>query len=90
LIGIRIESVKLQRHVIETGQKVLVIVEGRHGISSVEHIPLAGEIVLFNRSWYNRGEVERAMMAPVATRLCDSTSRRLMKSDLRKRGRLLT
>jgi polyphosphate kinase len=27
----------------------------------VEHLPVAGEIVLFNRSWYNRGGVERVM-----------------------------
>ncbi len=27
----------------------------------VEHLPTAGEIVLFDRSWYNRGMVERVM-----------------------------
>lgn len=27
----------------------------------VEHLPAAGEIVLFNRSWYNRAGVERVM-----------------------------
>lgn len=27
----------------------------------VEHLPIAGEIVLFNRSWYNRAGVERVM-----------------------------
>ncbi len=27
----------------------------------VEHLPAAGEIVLFDRSWYNRGGVERVM-----------------------------
>ena len=27
----------------------------------IEHLPAAGEIVLFDRSWYNRGGVERAM-----------------------------
>jgi polyphosphate kinase 2 len=27
----------------------------------VEHLPVAGEIVLFNRSWYNRAGVERVM-----------------------------
>jgi polyphosphate kinase 2 len=94
----QIELVKLQRHVIETGQMVLVILEGRDaagkdgtikrivqhlsprearvvalGIPSdrdrkawyfqryVEHLPVAGEIVLFNRSWYNRAGVERVM-----------------------------
>src|SRR5215208_4915574 len=27
----------------------------------VEHLPAAGEIVLFDRSWYNRAGVERVM-----------------------------
>src|SRR6185295_2412377 len=27
----------------------------------VEHLPSAGEFVLFNRSWYNRAGVERVM-----------------------------
>jgi polyphosphate kinase 2 len=27
----------------------------------VEHLPTAGEIVMFDRSWYNRGGVERVM-----------------------------
>ena len=27
----------------------------------VEHLPTAGEIVLFDRSWYNRAGVERVM-----------------------------
>jgi polyphosphate kinase 2 len=27
----------------------------------IEHLPVAGEIVLFNRSWYNRAGVERVM-----------------------------
>ena len=27
----------------------------------VEHLPAAGEIVIFNRSWYNRAGVERVM-----------------------------
>jgi polyphosphate kinase 2 len=94
----QIELVKLQRHVIEAGKMILVILEGRDaagkdgtikrivqhlsprearvvalGIPSdrdrkawyfqryVEHLPVAGEIVLFNRSWYNRAGVERVM-----------------------------
>src|SRR5262249_33275289 len=28
---------------------------------SIEHLPAAGEIVLFDRSWYNRAGVERVM-----------------------------
>ncbi len=94
----QIELVKLQRHVIEAGEKILVLLEGRDaagkdgtikrvvqhlspretrvvalGVPSdrdrkawyfqryVEHLPVAGEIVLFNRSWYNRAGVERVM-----------------------------
>lgn len=94
----QIELVKLQRHVIKTGQKLLVIFEGRDaagkdgtikrilqhlsprdarsvalGVPSdrdrrawyfqryAEQLPVAGEIVLFNRSWYNRAGVERVM-----------------------------
>jgi polyphosphate kinase 2 len=92
------ELVKLQRHVIESGQKVLVVFEGRDASGKdgtikrivqhlsprearvvalsvpsdrerhawyfqryVEHVPVDGEIVLFNRSWYNRAGVERVM-----------------------------
>jgi len=95
---LQVELVKLQRHVIARGQKVLVILEGRDGAGKdgtikrivehlsprdirvvalpkpsdreatqwyfqryVEHLPAAGEIVLFNRSWYNRAGVEHVM-----------------------------
>jgi polyphosphate kinase len=94
----QIELVKLQRHVIEAGQKLLVVLEGRDAAGKdgtikrivqhlsprdarlvalgkpsdrelrawyfqryVEHLPVAGEFVLFNRSWYNRAGVERVM-----------------------------
>ena len=94
----QIQLVKLERHVIETGQKILVIIEGRDAAGKdgiikrmvqhlsprevrvvalakpsnrnrkawyfqryVKHFPVAGEIVLFNRSWYNRAGVERVM-----------------------------
>jgi polyphosphate kinase 2 len=94
----QVELVKLQRHVIETGRQILVILEGRDAAGKdgtikrivqhlsprdarvvalgtpsdrdrkawyfqryVEHLPVAGEIVLFNRSWYNRAGVERVM-----------------------------
>ncbi len=89
---------KLQRCVIERGQRILVIIEGRDAAGKdgtiksivehlsprdtrvvalgppsnreqcswyfqrhVSHLPAAGEIVLFNRSWYNRAGVERVM-----------------------------
>ena len=95
---LQVELVKLQRHVIGEGQKVLIILEGRDGAgkdgtikhltehlsprdirvvalskpSDVEttqwyfqryaaHLPAAGEIVIFNRSWYNRAGVEHVM-----------------------------
>jgi len=95
---LQIELVKLQRHVIAKGQKLLIILEGRDGAGKdgtikritehlsprdirvvalpkpsnlqatqwyfqryVEHLPSAGEIVLFNRSWYNRAGVEHVM-----------------------------
>ncbi|GLR67398.1 polyphosphate kinase 2 [Acidocella aquatica] len=95
---LQVELVKLQRHVIARGQKVLIILEGRDGAGKdgtikriiehlsprdirvvalskpsdveatqwyfqryVNHLPAAGEIVLFNRSWYNRAGVEHVM-----------------------------
>jgi polyphosphate kinase 2 len=95
---LQVELVKLQRHVIAQGRKVLVILEGRDTAGKdgtikritehlsprdirivalpkpsdreesqwyfqryVEHLPAAGEIVFFNRSWYNRAGVEHVM-----------------------------
>lgn len=95
---LQIELVHLQRHLIRSGAKMLVIIEGRDGAGKdgtikritehmspretrvvalgkpsdrdrdswyfqrwVSHLPAAGEIVLFNRSWYNRAGVERVM-----------------------------
>ena len=95
---LQIELVKVQRHVIEHGHKVLVIFEGRDASGKdgtikriVEHLspretrvvalgrpsdkdtaswyfqryvaylPAAQELVLFNRSWYNRAGVEQVM-----------------------------
>ena len=95
---LQIELLKMQNHVKETGQKVLMIFEGRDAAGKggtikriTEHLnprgarvvaldkpsdtektqwyfqrythylPSAGEIVLFDRSWYNRGGVEPVM-----------------------------
>ena len=95
---LQIELLKLQNHLKESGQKVLMIFEGRDAAgkggtikritehlnprgarvvaldkpSDVEktqwyfqrythHLPSASEIVLFDRSWYNRGGVEPVM-----------------------------
>lgn len=92
------ELVKLQDWVIHSGQKLLVIFEGRDAAGKggvikritqrlnprvcrvvalpapndrertqwyfqryVSHLPAAGEIVLFDRSWYNRAGVEHVM-----------------------------
>ncbi len=94
----QIQFFLLQRHLIETGRKVLIILEGRDAAGKdgtikrmvkhlrpretrvvaldepsdrdrrswyfqrhVAHLPVSGEIVLFNRSWYNRAGVERVM-----------------------------
>jgi len=92
------ELVKLQRHVIESNDKILIILEGRDGSGKdgtikrivqhlspretrvvalgkpsdrdrtawyfqryVPYLPVAQELVLFNRSWYNRAGVEQVM-----------------------------
>ncbi len=95
---LQIELLKMQNHIKETGQKVLMIFEGRDAAGKggtikriTEHLnprgarvvalnkpsdtertqwyfqrythylPSAGEIVLFDRSWYNRAGVEPVM-----------------------------
>ena len=95
---LQIELLKLQGWVKETGQRLVVVFEGRDAAGKggtikrftehlnprgarvvaldkpterertqwyfqryVAHLPSAGEIVLFDRSWYNRGGVERVM-----------------------------
>jgi len=92
------ELVKLQSWVVKTGQKIVIIFEGRDAAGKggvikritqrlnprvcrvvalpapndreqtqwyfqryVPHLPAAGEIALFDRSWYNRAGVERVM-----------------------------
>lgn len=92
------ELVKLQSWVVATGQKIVIVFEGRDAAGKggvikritqrlnprvcrvaalpapndrertqwyfqryVSHLPAAGEIVLFDRSWYNRAGVERVM-----------------------------
>lgn len=95
---LQVELLKLQSWVKATGQKVVIVFEGRDAAGKggtikrfmehlnprgarvvalekptiaesgqwyfqryVEHLPTAGEIVLFDRSWYNRAGVERVM-----------------------------
>ena len=98
LFSLQSDLVKMQEWVKETGQRVVVIFEGRDAAGKggaikliteylsprivrvaalpapsdreatewyfqryVAHLPAAGEVVLFDRSWYNRAGVERVM-----------------------------
>jgi polyphosphate kinase 2 len=95
---LQVELLKLQAWVKETGQRIVIIFEGRDAAGKggtikrfmehlnprgarvvalqkpseiergqwyfqryIQHLPTAGEIVLFDRSWYNRAGVERVM-----------------------------
>ncbi len=95
---LQIELLKMQNWVKETGQRILILFEGRDAAGKggtikrlmehmnprgarvvalekpsdeergqwyfqryLKHLPSAGEIVLFDRSWYNRAGVERVM-----------------------------
>ena len=92
------ELVKLQREIISSNLKLLVVLEGRDAAGKdgtiksiikhlspretrvvalgkpsdrqslewyfqryVDHLPVSGEFVIFNRSWYNRAGVEKVM-----------------------------
>ncbi|WP_129657657.1 polyphosphate kinase 2 [Rothia uropygialis] len=96
--ALQIELLKLQLWVKETGQKILLIFEGRDAAGKggsikrftehlnprgsrvvalekpteieqtqwyfqryIQHLPSGGEIVMMDRSWYNRAGVERVM-----------------------------
>jgi polyphosphate kinase 2 len=98
LFRLQAELVKLQDWVVATGQKVVILFEGRDAAGKggaikritqrlnprvcrvvalpapndrertqwyfqryAPHLPAAGEIVLFDRSWYNRAGVEHVM-----------------------------
>lgn len=95
---LQVELLKMQRWVRQTGQKIVILFEGRDAAGKggtikrfmehlnprgakvvalekpteqeqgqwyfqryVAHLPTKGEIVLFDRSWYNRAGVERVM-----------------------------
>lgn len=95
---LQVELLKLQAWVKETGQRVVILFEGRDAAGKggaikrfmehlnprgarvvalekpsevergqwyfqryINHLPTRGEIVLFDRSWYNRAGVERVM-----------------------------
>ena len=96
--ALQVELLKVQRWVKETGQKIVVLFEGRDAAGKggtikrfmehlnprgarvvalekpseteqgqwyfqryINHLPTEGEIVMFDRSWYNRAGVERVM-----------------------------
>ena len=95
---LQVELLKLQLWAKETGQRIVILFEGRDAAGKggsikrfmehlnprsarlvalekptetergqwyfqryVQHLPTAGEIVMFDRSWYNRAGVERVM-----------------------------
>jgi polyphosphate kinase len=96
--ALQVELLKVQQWVEETGQKIVLIFEGRDAAGKggtikrfmehlnprlarvvalnkptdqergewffqryIKHLPTSGEIVLYDRSWYNRAGVERVM-----------------------------
>jgi len=96
--SLQAELLKAQRWIAETGQKVVILFEGRDAAGKggtikrfmehlnprgahvvalnkpsdrertqwyfqryIQHLPSAGELVMFDRSWYNRAGVERVM-----------------------------
>lgn len=98
LVALQIELLKLQNHVRQSGERIVIVFEGRDSAGKggtikrfmehlnprharavaltkpsevekgqwyfqryVAHMPTSGEIVLFDRSWYNRAGVERVM-----------------------------
>ncbi len=111
LYGLHVELLKLQNHIKEQGQRLLLIFEGRDAAGKgglikrfikhlnprgirvvalskpsdiestqwyfqryVAHLPAAGEIVLMDRSWYNR-----AMVEPVMGFCTDEQNKRFLK-----------
>ena len=97
-LALQVELIKLQNWIRETGERVIILFEGRDAAGKggtikrfmehwnprwarvvaldkpsdvevgqwyfqryVSHFPTSGEIVLFDRSWYNRAGVERVM-----------------------------
>jgi len=95
---LQIELLKMQKWVKETGQRIVILFEGRDAAGKggtikrmmehlnprgahvialekpsdrekeqwffqryISHLPTSGEIVMFDRSWYNRAGVERVM-----------------------------
>ena len=126
LLQLQRELVKAQRWVEETGQRIVILFEGRDAAGKggtikrftehmnprtarvialqkpterertqwyfqryITHLPAAGEIVLFDRSWYNRAGVERVMGFCTPNdylefmRQCPQVEQMLMRSGIR-------
>ena len=64
LEDLQVELIKMQQWVIKNNKRVCLLFEGRDAagkggaIRRVTHHLNPGEVVLFDRSWYNRGVVE--------------------------------
>ncbi len=123
---LQVELLKVQNWVQETGERIVLLFEGRDAAGKggtikrfmehlnprgarvvalakpgerersqwffqryIEHLPAAGEIVLFDRSWYNRAGVERVMgfCSPNEylefMRQCPELERMLVRSGIR-------
>jgi len=123
---LQVELLKVQSWVKETGERVVILFEGRDAAGKggtikrfmehlnprgarvvalekpserergqwyfqryIEHLPSSGEIVLFDRSWYNRAGVERVMGFCNANeylefmRQCPELERMLVRSGIR-------
>lgn len=123
---LQVELLKVQRWVEETGEKVMLLFEGRDAAGKggtikrfmehlnprmarvvalskptekektqwyfqryIRHLPDGGEIVLLDRSWYNRAGVERVMEFCSPTeylefmRQCPDVERMLVRSGIR-------
>ena len=123
---LQVELLKVQNWVKESGQRIVILFEGRDAAGKggtikrfmehlnprgarvialdkpsdrergqwyfqryIEHLPTAGEIVLFDRSWYNRAGVERVMGFCNGTeylefmRQCPELERMLVNSGVR-------
>ena len=126
MLPLQAELLKAQNWVKETGEKIIVLFEGRDAAGKggtikrfmehlnprgarivalekpnerersqwyfqryIDHLPSAGEIVFFDRSWYNRAGVERVMGFCTPTeylefmRQCPEIERMLVRSGIR-------
>ena len=126
MLQLQRELLKAQRWVADSGERIVVLFEGRDGAGKggtikrfmehmnprtarvvalqkptereqsewyfqryISHLPAAGELVLFDRSWYNRAGVERVMGFCTPSeylefmRQCPELERMLVRSGLR-------